>query len=345
MKTNIKIFTFILFFALIFSFASASDVTQGSSAGEFVKVGAAGSQFLKIDLGARANGMGGAYGAVANDLTSIYWNPAGLADVRAISANFSYTQWFANFNHMFAAVSMPLGENFTTALHMVSFGCNNIEITTMDVSEGTQTYYSVNDLAVGLSLSGYLTEEFSFGVTAKYISNSFANLNANGISFDVGTMYKTGIQGITLGFSIHNLGPEMQFSGQNLNTTVKLNNSLDAAPLDAQYLSSSYSIPLTFRAGISSEVYNDETNRILGALDFVTQSDSKEQYILGAEYTWNSILSLRGGYKIGSDQLGLAGGVGINYIGGGFSGQVDYSIAPTKDLGLVNRISVALNIK
>ena len=40
---------------------SAGDLTVGTSKGEFVKVGAAGAQFLKMEVGARANGMAGAY--------------------------------------------------------------------------------------------------------------------------------------------------------------------------------------------------------------------------------------------------------------------------------------------
>ena len=102
-----------------------------------MKVGAAGVQFLKIGVGARANGMAGAYGAMADDLSSIYWNPAGLADVKAIAAEFSYTEWFAGLTHTFAALSMPLGKNFTTAISVISFNSNRIPITTVEHPEGT----------------------------------------------------------------------------------------------------------------------------------------------------------------------------------------------------------------
>ena len=45
---------------------------QSVTAGEFTKVGLSGGQFLKIGVGARANGMAGAYAGVANDMTSIF---------------------------------------------------------------------------------------------------------------------------------------------------------------------------------------------------------------------------------------------------------------------------------
>ena len=44
-------------------------------------VGTAGAQFLKIGPGARVDSLGGAFGALANDVTSIYWNPAGISQL------------------------------------------------------------------------------------------------------------------------------------------------------------------------------------------------------------------------------------------------------------------------
>jgi len=321
---------------------SEGDVT-GASAGEYVKVGAAGAQFLKIGIGARANAMGGAYTAVCNDLTSMYWNPAGLADIKTIAANFSYTQWFAGFGLNYGAISLPLGENFTSALYALSFSSDRIKLTTMDRQEGLGSYLW-SDVAVGATLAGYLTDQFSFGVTFKYIQTAFTGLSASGIAFDIGTMYNTGIQGIKLGFSINNLGTEQKFSGQDLQATKKLIEQANASPLDVQYLSNSYTIPLAFRAGATTDIMNDEENKLLAEIDFIAMSDVSEQFAIGAEYTWNNLLSVRGGYLIGQDQLGLSGGVGVNYIGGGFKGQIDYSINPTRNFGLVNRISVGLTL-
>ena len=52
------------------------------------------AQFLKLGFGARALGMGESFVAVADDISSVYYNPAGLAlkagareDVTAIKQN------------------------------------------------------------------------------------------------------------------------------------------------------------------------------------------------------------------------------------------------------------------
>ena len=54
--------------------------TAGQTA-EISKVGSAGAQFLKIGVGARYQALGEASVAMANDAYSMYWNPAGLAEI------------------------------------------------------------------------------------------------------------------------------------------------------------------------------------------------------------------------------------------------------------------------
>ncbi|MFP4528176.1 MAG: PorV/PorQ family protein [Candidatus Kapaibacterium sp.] len=345
MKIVFKVFSIALLMAFATMSARAVDENAiGSSSGDvFAKVGGAGAQFLKIPLGARGTAMGGAQGAVANDLTAIFWNPAGIANIHSISANFSYTQWFAGFSHNFAALALPFGDNFTAAFNLVSFGSGDIPITTLDRPDGTGANYSVSDIAFGFAFGGYLTEQFSFGINAKYINSSFASVSSSGIAFDIGTRYETGIQGIAVGFSLHNLGTEQQYTGQDLRTTRKILEAMNASPVDAEYVSSGFSLPLAFRAGISSNVYETEEHMVVAAFDFVTYSDTPEEFMIGAEYTWRDFVSVRGGYNIGQDQFGLTGGVGLKYDGGGFGGVIDYSIAPTFDLGLVNRLSLSLS--
>ena len=326
-------------------YSEEKEKASGSSAGEFIKVGGTGAQFLKIAPGARATGMAGAYGAVANDLSSIYWNPAGIAEIRGITGSFSYTSWFAGFNHNFAAVAIPVGSNFTAAAGFTSFASDKIERTTIERPEGTGIYYEVSDVAASVSFCGYLTDQFSFGITGKYVSNAFASVAASGIAFDVGTMYETGIQGIKLGFSIHNLGTTMTYSGQDLITSKKLYEAMYASKVDASYNASPYGMPLTFRAGLSSNLYKSEEHSVLAALDFVTMSDTPEQFALGAEYTWRNFVMVRAGYKLEHDQFGLGAGLGLKYTTGGFQGQIDYSANPTLDLGWIHRLSVSVGMK
>ncbi|MBS1536562.1 MAG: PorV/PorQ family protein [Bacteroidetes bacterium] len=328
--------------------------SEGSSAGDFRKVGAAGSQFLKIGVGARASGMAGAYGSVGNDISSLYWNAAGIADIKDIAGSFSYTSWFAGFSHNFVGGCIPLSDKYRAAFSITSFTSDQIPITTIEKDQGTGAKYSVSDFAIGLSFGGYITDQFSFGTTLKYIQNAFSTVSASGIAFDVGTIYKTGFQGTKIGFSIHNLGGQQNYTGQDLNRTGKLVPEQYASPSDLQLLSSPYNLPLTFRASISTDVMSfingesitpsDADHKWIACVDFETLSDTPEQFSIGTEYVWKNFIAIRGGYRFGHDTFNVAGGVGLKYISGGFDGQIDYSISPAQNLGLVNRFTLSVRV-
>ncbi|MFY8162530.1 MAG: PorV/PorQ family protein [Candidatus Kapaibacteriota bacterium] len=338
----------VIIFAIVLNYSTNAAETGvtiiGASRGDNLqKIGAAGSQFLKIGVGARASGMS-AYGAVSNDLSAIFWNPAGLTGITGSDVNVSvnYTSWFGGFTHNFAAASYRLSDDYVIAASVTSFGVNDIQITTVQNPEGTGSSYSVNDFSGGVTLAGNLTEKFSFGITGKYVRNAFSTLSAGTFAFDIGTMYQTGIENIKLGFSIHNLGTEMQMGGQALNAADKLYNDLNNAPIDFQYVSYPYLIPLMFRAGISSDLYQDETNKLIGAIDFVTLSDTPEQFVFGAEYTYDNLVSFRAGYTVGHDNSGLSAGIGLKYVSGSQNASFDYSINPSRveGFGLINRIGI-----
>ena len=78
MKKNYKIiFTLILI-------ASAYGVN---------KTGTTSAKFLSIGVGSNAVGMGGAYTAVADDATAMYWNPAGLSFHDTKEIYFNHANW------------------------------------------------------------------------------------------------------------------------------------------------------------------------------------------------------------------------------------------------------------
>lgn len=64
----------------------------------FEKVGTFDGQFLKIGIGARAAAMGGAFVAVADDASALYWNAAGIARVDADKSQlqFNHAIWPAD---------------------------------------------------------------------------------------------------------------------------------------------------------------------------------------------------------------------------------------------------------
>src|SRR5579863_9617534 len=54
------------------------------------------ANFLELGVGARAEAMGEAYSAVADDATALYWNPAGLTRVQADEASLMHAPYLAS---------------------------------------------------------------------------------------------------------------------------------------------------------------------------------------------------------------------------------------------------------
>src|SRR5258706_11871870 len=71
-------------------------------------VGTTAARVLSIPVGSRAIGMGEAYTAMADDVSSLYWNPAGIALLNQSQASFMYSKYFQDASISQAAVATPL---------------------------------------------------------------------------------------------------------------------------------------------------------------------------------------------------------------------------------------------
>jgi long-subunit fatty acid transport protein len=105
MKKIILIILFLLAFQSI-SFAQLFPTLGGQRAGISTL------QFLKIGVGGRATAMGDAFIAVADDASSLYWNPAGLSQSMENQIFFSHNEWVVDIQHEFAGavyhLSVPM---------------------------------------------------------------------------------------------------------------------------------------------------------------------------------------------------------------------------------------------
>ena len=314
---------------------------------EFSKLGAGSGTFLNLPVGARATAMGAGFAGVADDATAMHWNPAGITQIPGASVGYSFGLMFAGINHHFAGVTFPVGEQFRAGVSALSYGTDDIEETTMFNQEGTGAFYRVRDLALGVTFAGQLTDQFSFGVSGKFVNLTMASLSANGIAFDFGTLYNPGLLGLRLGFSVHNLSGGVQYTGTALTQSGGVDPNTGNQNPDAQLQAGEASLPLIFRAGISSNIFEgDETQALLVSSEFSTASDRGEYLGLGVEYVWNKLVAARVGYQHGTDNaFGITGGVGVSYETGSFDGAIDYSIRPHADLGFVQQISASVRLQ
>ncbi|MCX6135494.1 MAG: PorV/PorQ family protein [Ignavibacteriales bacterium] len=306
-------------------------------------VGTAGAQFLKIPVGPRGIGMGGAYVSNAGDASALFWNPAGIVHVPENELFASNTSWWGgvNLNHAaFVHSSEDVG-SFGISMSLLTMG--EMEVTTELQPEGTGQKFDAQDLMLGVSYARSLTKDFSVGVTMKYMNQRIWNETSGGLAFDIGTQYRIGFGDLTIGMSMTNFGPDMKYDGQDLDVKYDASNQNPNNRLaPATLATDDYPLPLHFQVGASMTILNTESIKILVAADAAHPNDNRERINVGTELTILGQVFLRGGYRFNYDQETATFGAGVVAPLGGSSLRFDYSYALYNLLSNVHRLSVGI---
>lgn len=311
------------------------------------KVGTTVAQFLKIGAGARPIAMGGAYTALADDINAIYWNPAGIARIGGNGeATFNHAEWLADTQYDFAAFSMQAGGLGSVGLHVISFRTPEDKVRTIRSPEGTGQVWNYNSLAIGVTFARNLTDRFSIGMTGKFIREKLFNESAQGAAFDIGVLYQTPFDNLSLGAAITNFGTKMRLDGRDIyfnEDPLPEAGSVDQVP--AKYRTESFEIPLNLRFGLAWRVAQTEDFTILAAADGTHPNDNTEYINSGVEVSLKNIVFLRGGYKalyLQDTEQGLTFGAGLRYDSVGMNLKLDFGWADYGRLNDVKFVSFAI---
>lgn len=317
---------------------------------QVTKTGTTAAKFLSIGIGPRANSMGGAFSAVSNDASAMYWNPAGIACINEVQALITYTKMFADINVNYIGLVMPLGSVGNLGLSVTSMNVGDMYVTTELYPEGTGEKFTAGSYAFGLTYARYITEDFAVGANIKYIRETIYNSYADGFAIDIGTTFKTPFYGIRFASSISNYGSKMQMGGTDLlvrhtadPTRLGSNNTLDANLATEQF-----ELPLKLQVGVARDFQFTDEHRLTIAIDAIHPNDNNQWVNLGGELSlFNDLISLRGGYKalfLKDTQEGLTLGAGIKYDGlKYFRIEVDYSYQQMKYLDNLHSFGVMLS--
>jgi len=284
------------------------------------KVGTAGAKFLDIGISARATGMGEAYSAIANDVSAVYYNPAGLTQLFSREAMFTHIDYPADINFEFIGIAFPM-EAISGVIGVAVYGVNSgaIPLTTHSFPSGTGESFYANDYAFTVSYARSLTEHFSMGTTFKILGEFYDNESATGWAADVGTLYDTGYRGFRIAMSIVNFGPDLKMIQQG------------------------YPLPICFRFGSSFNFVERPDHLATLVLEGAHPPDNLEQYNAGIEYWYLDKFALRIGDRFNYDSDGLTMGGGLKWPIGEFGEiRVDYSYQDMWKLREVHRFSLTV---
>ena len=300
----------IIFFVLVLT---AINFAQGTS-----KSGTTAAQFLKIGIGPRAIGMGSAFTATSNDLTAVYWNPAGIASNYTTDAIFNHTSWIAETGLDFAGASTSIsGIGTIGAFVTVMKSIDGMMVRTVETPQGTGERFDAGSMAIGLSFARELTDNFSIGFNTKYIREYIWHESAAGFALDAGVLYKIDILNeFRLGASISNFGTKMKLDGRDIIEVKQVGESGQGNLINSIIQMEEWDLPLLFRVGVAADIVKTESIKLTTAIDAVHPNDQTEYLNLGGELNWMDLLFFRAGMNSlfeEKTEKGLTAGVGLNY--------------------------------
>ena len=323
---------------LILSASVSSAVEVAKYAGEFMATG----------VGARALGMGGAYVAGGQDVTSGYWNPAGLAFIDVFEISAMHSERFAGMvNYDYLGAAMPFRSSESFAVSAIRLGVDDIPITALPRPDlGTDSTYvddngqlqvnrpfvkkMVNDAeyAFFFSYANQNSAAFAYGINAKMIYKGTGVNNAWGVGFDIGMIWNPW-NSLRFGVNV-----------QDITTTIL---AWDTGTKEL--------ISPTLKAGVAYPFnFSFADMRLLIAADVDTRFENRRyasqahigpvsfDFRLGGELEVYNVIAVR----LGRDDLGfMTAGAGLRFS----RLDVDYSFMNHQDLDTTHRISLRLRLE
>ncbi len=340
--------------------------------------GGTSGEFLLLGAGARGAALGGAYAALATDVTALYYNPAGLAQMARPSLMVSTYSYVANTRYSWVGLGLPLGGGSRAiGIQGGSFGFSDQPVYTLDDPDGNGQTYGVSETFLAATYSQNFSDRFAAGFTAKLISDKLGSTQATGIAFDFGTNFHAmlGERPIRAAFVILNLGTNLRHDGSGLEAAVPRvpplgTQDIPQEPQPARLRASSWGLPVMFRVGVSFDVMTQGQNRVTLLSEFTQPTNTKPGAGAGLEFATTNVgnsgfsLAARGSYTIQPDNNltpdataagftsqqstsafssdGLALGGGIAYGRGTWKLGFDYAYRNLGPLGGTNFLSFSL---
>lgn len=212
---------------------------------EVHRVGNRGAGFLELGVGARAQALGGAYTAIAEGVTALYWNPAGVADMPGVAASASYQSLYddSGLTNSFFGIAVPVGAG-AVGLSVIYFSSGDIVRTTERFPEGNDPtagkFVEWSGVSIGATYARQFTDRLSFGGTLKFADEGINHGRATFYTGDVGIRFNTGLYGVTIGTAITNIGGRTQMEGPAVER--------DLPATDDPVLPTQRTLPVTLRA-------------------------------------------------------------------------------------------------
>lgn len=260
---------------------------------------------LKIGVGPRAVALGETYVGLADDITSAYWNPAGLADVSGLQFFVSHHEWFLDIRDEYLTMGLP-GLNGYFSFGGIYSATQDVEIwDANNMPLGTETLWSG---ILTVSHGRKIKDNLSLGFGIKAIYEDLYEETLNDFAADFGAQLKLSDK-FQIGCALRNLSYTLE-------------------------------VPSDIKLGVCFRGLK-QFNLVM---DATFPSDNIPSIHAGVEYNSTEYFSARAGWRSGPYDIsnlgwvsGFTSGFGIHYMGL----HLDYAFVPYGKLGLTHRIGLS----
>lgn len=277
---------------IIIGFASTE-----AFAGNKDRSGQAGANELLINPWAASAGWSNAGMASVKGVDAMWGNVAGISFVNTMDIDFSYTNWLAGSDTKvvsFGAI-VRISESMVLGLNVMSMNFGEIERTTPENPDGGIGTFEPSMMNINVALAKSFSNSIHGGFLVKVISESIADMKVSGVAFDAGIQYVTGItDNIHFGITLKNIGPTMKYSGDGLKMSAFFEGMTSSLTVDIP--TDEFELPTQLCIAAAYDFNFKNNSRLSLAVNFNSNSFSKDQFIAGVEGSFRDILILRGGY-------------------------------------------------
>tara|TARA_Y100000996_G_scaffold159870_1_gene123616 strand:- start:127 stop:1143 length:1017 start_codon:yes stop_codon:yes gene_type:complete len=291
------------------------------------KVATSAANWLKLETGTRAIGMGGAYTAAGDDVSGIPYNPASVSFVKGQEGFLSTTQYIAGISYNVLGYATNMSGVDYAGVHLFFLDSGSMDVTNEFYPDGTGETFSMTGLCVRGTYGRRVTNRLRIGFTGKYIREQIYTTHMQSFAFDIGSHFNTGLYGFVLGMSISNLGPEVKYEGDGLEI------ECEESPTGyCQQIAEPFSLPMTFRIGFANNIVGPESefiksknHKFLISMDAINPIDFTLYGAMGMEYGFADMFFLRAGTHFGHDTADMSLGAGLQINSDEFSMGLDYA--------------------
>ncbi len=337
--------------------------------------GTTSAEFLLFGAGARGTALGDAFAAVANDVSSLYYNAGAAALISGPGAMVSTYDYVADTRYSWGGIAFPFGGGSSTfGLQIGTFGFDNQPVYTVDQPDGTGAVYSVSQTFAGATYARNFSDRFAAGLTAKFVFDQLGEVTGTAFAVDFGTTFHAMLSDhpIKLAFVVANLGTDLKYSGDALNVTIQRPPSDPTSPNNPPQLgqpgelrTKGFALPTIFRVALAYDLLTGESNRLTVLGDFNQANNNRAGFAGGGEWAMERLggsnfgVAVRGSYTyqpannitVDATQTalndeenlqGLAFGGGLNYNSESFKLGFDYAYKYLGILGATNFFTLSV---